>query len=221
MQLIADFFPATVTWALLSKAFLSLLVVVDPPAVGILYLGLVKHVSPAARWAMAVRGHIVAFFVLAAFAVFGMKILSALGIGVAAFRIASGFMLFLVGLEMTISKRNARRREGAEKALQEAEEDISVFPLGVPLIAGPGAIAAVLLPAAETGGAPAESLAMLAVVAVVLGISILTFWVILKFQRLQKNEVIEEVLTRLLGLLLAALAAQFMIDGVKQAFGLD
>lgn len=220
MDIFTNLLPGAITGALISKAFLSLLVVIDPPANGIIYLGLVRRASAVEKLAMALRGHLVAFFVLALFALFGARILASLGIGMAAFRIASGFMLFVVGLEMTMRKRNDRRRAGAENVVEKGQiEDVSVFPLGVPLLAGPGAIAAVLLPTAEIGGSLAEGLTMLAIVGAVLLISFASFVIILKFQRLQRNAVIEEVLTRLMGLLLSALAAQFMIDGIKQAFG--
>ena len=221
MDILAHILPGDITWGLVSKAFLSLLVVIDPPANGILYLGLVSGATVARMRAIALKGHVVAFFVLALFALVGAKILSSMGISMAAFRVASGFMLFLVGLEMTMRKRNDRRREGAQNVVEQGSgEDISVFPLAVPLLAGPGAIAAVLLPAAETGGRLSEGLVMVVIVAVVLALSFLTFMAAMKFGRLYNHGVIDEVLTRLMGLLLSALAVQFIINGVKQAFAI-
>ena len=209
-----------ITAALTIKAFVSLLVVIDPPSNGVIYLGLVSGNSPKDKLRIALRGHITAFGILALFVLFGVQILAILGITMPAFRIASGFMLFVVGLDMTMRRRNQRRGEGAQKAAAKAD-DVAIFPLGMPLLAGPGAIAAVMLPVSETGGSLAEALVMVVVTAAVMAFSYLTFWLIIRFERVVNYEVFEQVLTRLMGLLLAALAAQFMIDGVRQAFGIS
>ena len=130
---------------LFGSAFVTFLVIVDPPGNAPIFASLTTNASDAQRRRMAIRAAFIAWGILLFFALVGEAMLSALGITLSAFRIAGGIMLFMIALEMVFEKRTERREDRAEK-LQEAHvEDVSVFPMAIPMIAGPGTIAAVLL----------------------------------------------------------------------------
>ena len=151
---------------------------------------------------MAIRATGVASAILLVFALFGEGLLRALGISLASFRIAGGIMLFLIALEMVFEKRTQ-------------PEDVSIFPMAMPMIAGPGSIASVMLLMSRTDGL-VPSLVVLAALATILLLTLAALLAAGPMMRLLGVR-IEAVITRLLGVLLAALAVQFVIDGVKIA----
>lgn len=199
------------------SAFVTLLVVIDPLGCAPIYAGLSRGASRHQAFAMALRASVIAALILFGFALFGEQLLAALHIGLDAFRIAGGVMLFLIALDMVFERRTRRREERAEKAHEAPEvEDVSVFPMAMPMIAGPGSIATVMLLMARAQG-QAESLVILAALAAIL---LLTFAALAAAAPLMRllGERIEAIVTRLLGVLLAALATQYVIDGVRAAF---
>ena len=128
------------------SAFITLFVVLDPPGCAPIYAGLTTGASPAQKRAMAIRACLIASVILLVFALFGEQLLGALHIELDAFRAAGGIMLFLIALDMVFEKRTQRREERAEKLRETPEvEDVSVFPMAMPMLAGPGAIASVML----------------------------------------------------------------------------
>ena len=204
------------------SAFITLFVVIDPPGCAPIYAGLTKGATHAQRRNMAIRATGIAGAILLVFALFGEALLGALRIELDSFRIAGGLMLFLIALEMVFEKRTQRREERAEKInAQNAEtpevEDVSVFPMAMPMLAGPGAIATIMLltSKAQTGAGTVTVLAAL------LAVLLLTLAALVAAGPLMRifGDRVEAVITRLLGVLLAALAAQYVIDGLKSAFG--
>lgn len=201
------------------SAFVTLFVVIDPPGCAPIFAGLVKDADPPRQHAMAIRASVVATLILVGFALFGKELLAALHIELAAFRIAGGLLLFLIALEMLFEKRTQRREQRAEKVRVSTEiEDVSVFPVAMPMLAGPGAIASIMLLIGHAEGA-GQTLAVLAALGLVMAITLMTLLAAAPLMRLMGSQV-SSVMTRLLGLLLSALAAQFVIDGIKGAFGL-
>jgi multiple antibiotic resistance protein len=201
------------------SAFITLFVVIDPPGCAPIYAGLTKGASPAQARSMALRATMIAAIILLIFALFGQQLLGALHIELNSFRIAGGLMLFFIAFDMVFEKRTQRREERAEKVAATPEiEDVSVFPMAMPMLAGPGAIAAVMLLMNEAKGWP-EMIEVLAALAAVLVITAAALVAAGPLIRLLGDKV-EAVITRLLGVLLAALAAQYVIDGLKGSFGL-
>jgi multiple antibiotic resistance protein len=205
------------------SAFVTLFVVIDPPGCAPIYAGLTKGASAMQRRNMAVRACLIATAILLVFALFGVDLLAALHIELDSFRIAGGLMLFWIAWEMVFEKRTQRREERAEKlAAQHANtpevEDVSVFPMAMPMLAGPGAIAAIMLLMQEAPGLEG-SLVVLGALLTVLVITALALIAAGPLMRLFGDRV-EAVVTRLLGVLLAALAAQYVIDGLRGSFGL-
>ena len=201
------------------SAFVTFFVVIDPPGCAPIYAGLTKGASAAQARNMALRATMIASIILLIFALFGQELLSALHIELNSFRIAGGLMLFAIAFDMVFEKRTQRREERAGKVAATPEiEDVSVFPMAMPMLAGPGAIAAVMLLMNEANGL-SESLEVLAALAAVLVITAASLVAAGPLIRLLGDKV-EAVITRLLGVLLAALAAQYVIDGLKGSFGL-
>ncbi|UVO50799.1 MarC family protein [Sphingomonas sp. SUN019] len=195
------------------SAFITFFVVIDPPGCAPIYAGLSARAGAAQRRAMAVRAVLVAGLILLVFALFGEDLLRGLGIELASFRIAGGIMLFLIALEMVFEKRTERREDRAAKVTAEEAEDVSIFPMAMPMIAGPGSIASVMLLMARNDGIERS-----AVVLAALGANLLlTLIALLAAGPLMRvlGHKIEAVITRLLGVLLAALAVQFVIDGLQ------
>ena len=201
------------------SAFITLFVVIDPPGCAPIYAGLTKGASAAQSRMMAIRATIIAGVILLIFALFGQDLLGALHIELDSFRIAGGLMLFWIAFEMVFEKRTQRREERAEKVAATPEvEDVSVFPMAMPMLAGPGAIAAIMLLMNEAQGLE-QSLVVLGALASVLLLTMLALIAAGPLMRLFGDRV-EAVITRLLGVLLAALAAQYVIDGLKGSFGI-
>lgn len=201
------------------SAFVTLFVVIDPPGCAPIYAGLTKGATPQQARSMALRATWIASIILLIFALFGQELLGALHIELNSFRIAGGLMLFFIAFDMVFEKRTQRREERAEKIAATPEiEDVSVFPMAMPMLAGPGAIAAIMLLMNEAEGWP-EMIEVLAALAAVLAITAAALVAAGPLIRLLGDKV-EAVITRLLGVLLAALAAQYVIDGLKGSFGL-
>ncbi len=201
------------------SAFITLFVVIDPPGCAPIYAGLTKGASAAQARGMAVRAVLIASAILLVFALFGEDLLGALHIELDSFRIAGGFMLFWIAFEMVFEKRTQRREQRVEKMIATPEiEDVSVFPMAMPMLAGPGAIAAVMLLMNEASGLQ-QSLVVLAALGSVMALMMVGLIAVAPLMRLLGDKV-EAVITRLLGVLLAALAAQYVIDGLKGSFGI-
>jgi multiple antibiotic resistance protein len=195
------------------SAFLTFFVVIDPPGCAPIYAGLTKGVAAPHRRAMAVRAVLYAALILLVFALFGEDLLRGLGISLSSFRIAGGIMLFLIALEMVFERRTQRREDRAAQVAADEVEDVSVFPMAMPMIAGPGSIASVMLLMARNDGIE-RSLVILAALGAIL---LLTLAALLAAGPIMRflGARIEAVITRLLGVLLAALAVQFVIDGLQ------
>jgi multiple antibiotic resistance protein len=205
------------------SAFITLFVVLDPPGCAPIYAGLTAGASAAQRRAMAVRACGIAGAILVVFALVGEDLLATLHIELDSFRIAGGLMLFLIALDMVFEKRTQRREQRAEAVKAQnvhgpEVEDVSVFPMAMPMLAGPGAIATVMLLEGETKGLQG-SLVVLAALLVVLVLTLLALLAAGPLMKLVGAKV-EAVVTRVLGVLLGALAAQYVIDGLRGSFGL-
>jgi len=199
------------------SAFVTLFVVIDPPGCAPVYAGLTAGATGLQRRTMAIRACLIAGAILLGFAVVGADLLAALHIELDAFRIAGGIMLFIIALEMVFEKRTQRRADRADKVREDPEiEDVSVFPMAMPMLAGPGAIASVMLLESSAEGVRGT----LVVLAALLAVLVLTLLALLAASPLMRlfGAQAETVITRLLGVLLAALAAQYVIDGVRNSF---
>ncbi|GGO24646.1 UPF0056 inner membrane protein [Gemmobacter aquaticus] len=199
-----------ITSGFLITAFATLFVVIDPPGLVPLFIALTRGMSVSRRRALATRACIIAIGILAAFAFAGEALLGFIGITMPAFRIAGGILLFLTALDMLFERRT-QRREGQQA---EPDHDPSVFPLATPLIAGSGAIATMILLVGQAGGGMAGTLIVIGVMLVVM---ITTFAFLLAAPPLERmlGRTGTIVITRLLGMLLAALSVQFVIDGIR------
>lgn len=200
------------------SAFATLFVIIDPPGCAPIFASLTKTAAPAHRRAMAVRSVLIAAAILVFFALFGEDLLRALGVSLEAFRIAGGIMLFLIASDMVFERRTERRENRAEEvsAQPDAADDISVFPMGIPMIAGPGSIASVMLLVAEAEGIE-QSLVVFGALAAVLVLTLAALLAAGPLMRLLGYRM-EAMITRLLGVILAALAVQFVIDGIGASF---
>lgn len=203
--------------ALFFSAFVTFFVVIDPPGCAPIFAGLTREASAAERRGMAIRASLVAAGILLFFGLLGEDLLKTLGISLAAFRIAGGIMLFLIALDMVFERRTRRREDRAQQVEADPEhDDVSVFPMAIPMIAGPGSIASIMLLMARSDGLD-ESLVVLAALAAVLLLTLVSLLAAGWLMRLLGRRT-EAMLTRLLGVILAALAAQFVIDGISVSF---
>ena len=199
------------------SAFVTLFVVIDPPGCAPIYASLSAGANDRQRRSMAIRAVLIAGAILLFFAFLGEALLAFLHIDLDSFRIAGGIMLFIIAVDMVFEKRTERREQRAEKIKATPEvEDVSVFPMAMPMIAGPGSIASVMLLVSQNQGLERASVIFGALLAVLL----LTLAALLAAGPLMRvmGQKAEAVITRLLGVLLAALAAQFVIDGLKASF---
>lgn len=196
------------------NAFVTLLVTIDPLALGPLFLALTAGMNRAERGQVAIRASIIGFVVLAMFALIGAGILNVFGITLPAFRVAGGILLFVIAFDMIFERRHQRHEKSAERAVtRDMIRDIAAFPLAIPLIAGPGAISASVLISGSYAGWAAKAV----LVGIILVCLVITWLVFLLAERIDGilGETGRSILTRLLGVILAALAVQFFADGVK------
>lgn len=201
---------------LFTSAFITLLVIIDPPGCAPIFASLTSGANAAHRRTMAIRASLVAWCILIFFALLGEPLLETLGISLSAFRLAGGIMLFMIALDMVFERRTERREERAEEIRGTPEaEDISVFPMAIPMIAGPGSIASIMLLTARAEGTVAGLVVLAAMTAVIL----LTLIALLMAGPLMKliGAKLEAMITRILGVILAALAVQFVLDGLERS----
>jgi multiple antibiotic resistance protein len=198
----------------LVSALVTLLVVVDPVGLTPAFLAVTHGLPVAARKRIAFRACLIAAAILSGTALFGDWLLDKLAITLPAFRIAGGLLLFAVASEMAFGVRIERQSKQAEDAVEEHVRHVAAFPLAIPLMAGPGAITATLLLAGQARGQPLLLAGLLGVIMVVVAVCLGVFLIANRIERLL-GVTGSVVLSRLLGVLLAALAVQFVIDGVR------
>ena len=205
-------------------ALVTFFVVIDPPGVTPMFATLTQDMPPAMRQRMAWKSVAIASGILFGFAFGGGWVLEKLHVSLDAFRIAGGLLLFLIALDMLFETRTQRREARNEKVLEERRahpgehEDISVFPLAIPLIAGPGSIASIMLLFAQHEDWTLRG-AVLAGAIVNLALTLVVFLIAARVSQLM-SATLAAIVTKVFGILLAALAAQFTIDGIKSAFSL-
>lgn len=196
------------------NAFVTILVTPDPAGLAPLFLALTAGMSRSERSQVAVRASIIGFAVLTLFALAGSAILALFGITLAAFRVAGGLLLFYIAFEMIFERRQERHEKSAERAItKDMIHNIAAFPLAIPLIAGPGAISAVILLSGSYAGATGR----VTLIGIIFAAILVTYAAFALSQRIDRilGETGRSVLTRLLGVILAALAVQFVADGVQ------
>ena len=199
---------------LLITAVVTLFVTIDPPGLAPLFLAVTSGMNRAERSQVALRASVIAFIVFVVFALAGTVILQLFGITLPAFRVAGGLLLFWIAFEMVFERRQERHENTAKRAITQDEiHGVSVFPLAIPLMAGPGAISATILLSGEFSSAVDRA----ALIGILFAIVALTYGVYLLAERVEGllGATGRTVLTRLLGVILSALAVQFVADGVK------
>ncbi len=196
--------------AFLITAFVTLFVVIDPIGLAPLFIAMTHDTTAQKRRAIGIRACVISICILTVFAAFGEAVLSFIGISMPAFRVAGGILLFLTALDMLFERRTKRREDKAE---EDEGPDPSVFPLAIPLIAGPGSIATVILLAGQKPGVEGLAVVIGIMIAVVALVFLLFLLSDVLARALGKTGIV--VVTRLLGMLLAALATQFVLDGLR------
>lgn len=200
-----------------AAALVTLLVTLDPPGLAPIFLSVTRGMDDAQRKVVAIRASIIAFALLAFFALVGDQMLRVLGVSLPAFRIAGGLLLFWIAFEMVFERRNERKQNTAEVAItQDHIQNVAAFPLAIPLMAGPGALTAMMLLASRADGNIAMLSLLVGIAALVVASCTLTFFLATPISRML-GVTGNVVLTRLLGVILAAMAVQFVVDGVKAA----
>ncbi len=198
------------------SALVTLLVVVDPVGLVPSYIAVTTGLPAKARRSVALRACLIAGAILAGSALAGDWLLRTLSITLPAFRIAGGLLLFSIASEMVFGVRIARQSKAAEQVIEDHVRNIAAFPLAIPLMAGPGAITATVLLAGRSDGDPVRLAILLAVIAAVLAFCLVTFTLAGRIAKLIGTTG-NVVMSRLLGVLLAALAVQYVIDGLRVA----
>ncbi|MCR4302063.1 MAG: MarC family protein [Sulfuricaulis sp.] len=199
-------------------SLIIMLVVVDPVGIAPLFVALTQGESETARRRTAFRGTLIAGGILVVFVLVGDSLLNALGIGMPAFQIAGGALLFLLAVEMVFARHSGVRSTTArEQREAETRKDISVFPLAIPLIAGPGALTSVLLMVGEQGDDPVVIGSVLAVIVVVLLVTLASLLFSARIMVFM-GETGANVVSRVLGVILAALAVQFVLNGWQEGY---
>ncbi|WP_075996469.1 MarC family protein [Salaquimonas pukyongi] len=200
------------------NAFVTLAVTIDPPGLAPIFLALTSGMNRTQRYSVALRSVAIAFGVLVAFALAGIVVLDTMGITIHAFRVAGGLLLFYIAIEMVFEKRQERHEKSSQTAITKDQiANIAAFPLAIPLIAGPGAISATILLATDLGHEWQPTMLLLGVIVLVLLLVLLAF-VAAEFLDKYLGATGRTILTRLLGVLLAALAVQFVADGALALF---
>lgn len=203
------------------NAFITLLVIIDPIGNAPLFLALTVGMTATDRRATARRGLFVAFIILAVFAITGMAVLDGLGITIHAFRVAGGMLLFYTAFEMIYAQRQERKEQTSQQAMKDQVANLAVFPLAIPLIAGPGAISATILLSSEfSSGGTVQWVGTLVLLGLLAALLLMTFLVLYSAEYFDKYLGVTGrlVLTRLLGVLLAALSVQYVADGAVALF---
>ncbi|WP_036282259.1 MarC family protein [Methylocystis sp. ATCC 49242] len=198
----------------LAKAFVTLLVVVEPLGLAPIFLAATAGRGERSRARIAARACFYAFAILAGAALGGERLLHAMGITLPAFHIAGGLLLFSIASEMVLGVRIRREADAAAQAVEENGRHIAAFPLAIPLMAGPGAITATLLIAGKMAGDPTRLAGLLGAIAVVIAISFLVCILAGRVERVFGTAV-NIVMAKLLGVILASLAVQFVMDGAR------
>ena len=202
----------------ISAALVTLLVTLDPVALAPIFVSLTRGMNAAERRRVSMRACLIAFGILAFFGLGGEVLLRLLGVGIPAFRISGGMLLFWIAFEMVFERRNERKQHTADVAITEDHiRNVAAFPLAIPLMAGPGAITATILLAGRADGNVLALALLLTLVAAVMLACLAVFAAAEPLARLL-GATGQTVLTRLLGVILAALAAQFVIDGISVSF---
>jgi multiple antibiotic resistance protein len=196
---------------LLVPAFVTLFVIIDPVGLSPLFLALTRGMTAETRARIGRRAILIAFLLLASFGLFGEWLLTAIGISMPAFRISGGLLLFLIAVDMLFERRTDRREA---RAVTEKAPDPSVFPLATPLIAGPGALATMVLLSSQNSDNIPALIGIHLVMVLVLAMTWLLFHLSGFVGRALGHTGIV-VLTRLFGILLAALSVQFVLDGLR------
>jgi multiple antibiotic resistance protein len=202
----------------LISALVTLLVVVDPVGLVPTFLAITDGLSDNFRRRVAVRASLIAGAILVGAALFGDWLLRRLGITLPAFRIAGGLLLFAVAFEMVLGLRLQRAAKDAEQAVEEHMHDMAAFPLAIPMMAGPGAITATILLAGQANSRPEWFAVLFVAVIVAIGACLVCFVAARRIGKLL-GVTGNVVLSRLLGVILAALAVQYVVDGVRAALG--
>jgi multiple antibiotic resistance protein len=202
----------------LSSALVTLLVTLDPPALAPIFISLTRGMNAQERRRVSTRAALIAFGILAFFGLGGEVLLRLLGVGLPAFRISGGLLLFWIAFEMVFERRNERKQHTADVAITEDHiRNVAAFPLAIPLMAGPGAITAVILLAGRADG----NYAMLSVLIVLIALGVASCFLVFSIaERVARLLGVtgNVVLSRLLGVILAGLAVQFIINGVEALF---
>lgn len=198
--------------AALITAFVTLFVVIDPIGLAPMFVALTKGADVSFRRAVAIRSCVIGVILLMVFGLFGEAVLQAVGISMPAFRISGGILLFVTALDMLFERRTQRRQGQSANA-----DDPSVFPLATPLIAGPGAMTSMIL----LTGQSSDWSGLFAIHLVMVAVVLLVFIFFLAAGMIERalGDTGINVVTRLLGMLLAALSVQFVLDGL-QSFGI-
>ena len=201
-----------------TSAFITFLVIIDPPGCAPIFTILTPGATDEQRRSMAVRAAFAAWLILMVFGLLGKQLLDVLGISLASFQIAGGLLLFYLSFEMIFGQRQNRKEERAKhhEGVHPDVDDVSVFPMGTPMIAGPGAIASVMLWVSRADDRTEVAIVMGAMTLVVL----LTLFAMLIAGPLMRliGEKMEAAITRILAVIMSALAAQFVIDGIRASF---
>lgn len=197
-------------------AFIALFVIIDPVGMAPVFAGLTEGTPASHQRKMALKGSFVAAIILVFFALAGKTFLDTLGISMDALRVAGGLMLFVIALEMVFEKRTPRKQETAQK-LDDVFDDISVFPIATPMLAGPGSIATVMLLMSRQDGSLEGQATIVAALLTVMLVTLVCFLLAGGIMRLI-GPTVNAVITRVLGVILAALATQYVLDGLKSVF---
>jgi len=198
-------------------AFTTFFATISPISVSAMFAALTVTADAKARRSMAIRGTVIAACILLGFALLGEYLLTGLGISLAALRISGGILLLLIGIDKVFARASngaSTTREEQEEA--EIKEDISVFPLATPLLAGPGTMGATILLMSDVRDSFSHQLI---VVGAIMAILLITLAALLSASKLQKLLGVTgmHVVGRVMGVLLAALAVQFILDGIRQS----
>ncbi len=199
-------------------ALVALLVIIDPGGTAVLFIGLTPRDTPQERRRQALRGAGIAFLVLAIFGLAGETLMRVLGIGLPSLRVAGGILLFLTAADMVTAK-GLLRATPDERRAAERETDISVFPLAIPFIAGPGAMTTMVLLHSQAAGDPLHVLALEAALAVAI-LATVAALLLARHVASVLGEAGANVIGRVLGVLLAAMSAQLVLDGIRQSLHL-